>query len=73
MTALELAVAPRDTWPKIAFHSVTRILAGYNNCRQIVRVEGAFSRYCSFVYSALASFSMGMSESASFEGARKSW
>ena len=30
-------------------------VAGYNNCRQIVRDEGAFSRYCSFVYSALAS------------------
>jgi hypothetical protein len=29
--------------------------------------------YCSFAYSALASFNMGMSESASFQRVRKSW
>jgi hypothetical protein len=29
--------------------------------------------YCNFPYSALASFRMGMSGSASFQRARKSW
>jgi hypothetical protein len=29
--------------------------------------------YCSFAYSALASFRMGMSGSASFQSAKKSW
>ena len=29
--------------------------------------------YCSFAYSALASFRMGMSGSASFQRAKKSW
>src|ERR1039457_624862 len=32
-----------------------------------------FSCYCSFAYSALASFRMGMSGSASFQRVRKSW
>ena len=31
------------------------------------------SSHCSFAYSALASFRMGMSGSASFQRARKSW
>jgi hypothetical protein len=30
-------------------------------------------RYCSFAYSALASFRMGMSGSASFHSAKNSW
>ena len=32
-----------------------------------------FSCYCSFAYSALACFKMGMSGSASFQSVRKSW
>ena len=37
------------------------------------RTEQTPAGYCSFAYSALASFSMGMSGSASFQRAKKSW
>ena len=35
--------------------------------------EAALSRYCKFAYSAFACFRMGMSGSASFQRAKKSW
>jgi hypothetical protein len=38
-----------------------------------VRQGRDFSRYCNFAYSALASCRMGISRSASFHNARKSW
>ena len=44
--------------------------------RRMVRHQRASTRsryYCSFAYSALASFKMGMSGSASFQRAKKSW
>ncbi len=46
---------------------------GYVNHRKTARDKaGLLSSYCSFAYSALASFRMGMSGSASFQRVRKS-
>jgi hypothetical protein len=50
----------RERWRVFA-----AIIAGSRNALRLV--------YCSFAYSALASFRMGMSESASFQSAKKSW
>lgn len=36
-------------------------------------IQAELFRYCSFVYSALASFRMGRSESAPFHKLKKSW
>src|SRR5215467_11601533 len=41
--------------------------------RSIATALLKMERYCSLAYSALASFRMGMSGSASFQRARKSW
>jgi hypothetical protein len=53
----------RDGWPIIA--------------EMLWRVAGQVNQfgggYCSFAYSALASFRIGMSGSASFQSVRKSW
>jgi hypothetical protein len=47
------------------------VISGFINIYP-VRACATFRNYCSFAFSALASFRMGMSASASFQRARKS-
>ena len=59
----------------ITTYLVLRLLvrSGFHNIYRAAAMFGVNSnRYCNFAYSALASFRMGMSGSASFHNARKS-
>ena len=49
------------------------VIRGFLDIYRLDLAQGSSSnRYCSFAYSALASFRMGVSESASFQSVRKS-
>jgi hypothetical protein len=71
------AMRPVDNWRNIAISLIDqRSKREMAWLRQLVFFNKAtsrtFSSYCSFAYSALASFRMGMSGSASFQSVRKS-
>jgi len=68
--SLPLELPPPRAEPK--GHSEGTMCGAIALSRVMVSAEWP-SRYCSFAYSALACFRMGMSGSASFQSVRKSW